>query len=154
MKKAILPFLLVAMIGVGLVSMNSFSGKNYFLQKSDINENEDADYATKYSDCINMENSPRFSKSKAELALIDQNAFIDEVNGCLKKYRLSLDSTVKNLSTIDAHEFLHKEYERCKTKISDKSLSEIEIYYHLGIMQICYDQDKSLNLDSDNVAKL
>lgn len=143
------------MASIGLLSMNSLPGKISLSKVFNTKENKATNYSTKYSDCITKSDHSQFSKSlQTKIPQVDE-IFIEEIDACLDNYQRSLDSTIKNLNAIDAHEFLHSEYLRCKVKISEGSLSEIQKYYHQGIMQICYDKDRFLNLHSNgNIANL
>ncbi|MGW9687194.1 hypothetical protein [Flagellimonas sp. 2504JD1-5] len=154
MKKIILPFCLIALISIALLSMNKFSPKINFSGATDAEKSENPERQIKYSDCIDMVAISMFDSEGPDMQLIQQNGLYDEINQCLKKYQRSLDSTIKNLSTIDAHEFLHNEFERCKNQIDSDSLSAIKVFYHKGIMEICYDRDKRLNsISTENVVK-
>lgn len=154
MKKVVLPLFLVLLISAGLLSMDTFSGKRSLSEVFNFETKHTTEHATKYSDCIDHQDE--FSNAKFGLSQFpeDQRPLVKEINLCLEQYRQSLDSTIKNLSTIDAHEFLHNEYARCKTEIGYDSISEIKEYYHLGMMKICYDRDRALNTESDTLAKL
>ncbi|PWL38059.1 hypothetical protein DKG77_07130 [Flagellimonas aquimarina] len=135
--------------------MNSFSGKISLSKVFNTEENKESDYSKKYSDCVAKSDYLQFFDATRTDVPKEEEIFIEEIDLCLENYQRSLNSTIKNLNAIDAHEFLHSEYLRCKIKISTGSLSEIQKYYHRGIMQICYDKDRFLNLGSNgNVTKL
>ncbi|WP_420604279.1 hypothetical protein [Flagellimonas sp.] len=154
MKKIVLPFCFIILVSIGLLSMNSFPPKVNLSKAFKFEKENASKQATKYADCINEADFSRFDSIGLNKPSLHKDVLFNEINICLEKYRQSLDSTVKNLSTIDAHEFLHNEYDRCKTIVDKGSVSEIKAYYHKGIMQICYDRDKSLNQTSNKVAKL
>lgn len=66
----------------------------------------------------------------------------------LEKYRNSLDSTLYNLNTIDAHHYLHKEYDRYHTMLLQPQNSYVRLYYYAEILETCYEKDQALNLGS------
>lgn len=79
---------------------------------------------------------------------LEQDWDMLKVNSSIQRFRLSMDSTLKNLSSIDAHNFIHKEFERSKTLLQEENLTEIRRYYHCEIMRICFDSDRQLNIGS------
>ncbi len=103
------------------------------------------EHQARYSDCISMKDISNIEAKEIDIPLEQKNILFDEVDMQLKKYSSSLDSTIKNLNTIDAHKFLHSEFKRSKKQISTDSLSAIKVYYHRGIMSICHERDKMLN---------
>ena len=145
MKKIVLPFCFIALISIGLLSMNKFPQKFSFSETFNPEKNTTSRNSIKYSDCINLDDMSIATAEGIDMHALQQDVLFEEINLCLEKYQRSLDSTVKNLSTIDAHKFLHSEFQRCKTLISADSLSAIKVYYHKGIMRLCYESDKTLN---------
>lgn len=155
MKKVVFPLCFIIMVSIGLLSMNSFPGKISLSKVFNTEESKATDYSTKYSDCITKSDYSQFFGTMLIDVPKEDRVFIEEIDLCLENYQHSLDSTIKNLNAMDGHEFLHTEYLRCKIRINTGSLSEIQKYYHQGIMQICYDKDRFLNLHSNgNIAKL
>lgn len=155
MKKVVLPLFLVLLVSAGLLSMDTLSGKKSLSEVFNFETKRSTKYPAKYSDCI--DHKDEFSGIKFSISQFpdDQKPLVKEINLCLEQYRQSLESTIKNLSTIDAHEFLHTEYARCKTEIGHGSISQIKAYYLHGIMKICYDRDRALNQESaSDLAKL
>ncbi|WP_190809605.1 hypothetical protein [Flagellimonas sp. S3867] len=148
MKKIILPFCFIALISIGLLSMNKFPPKFNFSEVLDQKKSKATEHSIKYSDCIEMAEISKFTAQDTDVQVIRGDVLFDEINLCLEKYQRSLDSTVKNLNTIDAHKFLHSEFLRCKNQLNSDSLSVIKAYYHKGIMSLCYDRDKALNSKS------
>ncbi len=153
MKKVVLLISLVALVSLGLVSISFFPGKVPLPGMLQSNIPHTTDYTTKYSDCIDLLDLATFSKDSLHHTAMDQTLVLEELNSSLHKYQQSLDSAIKNLNALDAHQFLHAEFKRCKEAIQSDSLSAIKTYYILGTMQICYDLDTSLNLDSDGLVK-
>ncbi len=149
MKKSIFPLCFLAMIGVGILSMNSFSGKTSFSNVFADGKNSVSEYSVKYSDCISEMNFSDFDDYDLDKPFPKKPDMIKEINRFLKEYEVSLDATVKNLNAIDAHEFLHNEFERCENKIRKNLRSEIQLYYNFHVMKMCYEKDKYLNLDSN-----
>ena len=125
---------------------DSFSLSHTFDFKKSKLEDDD----TKYSDCLHETDLSQFSSVDINQLLKEQPILLKEMNRCLEQYKYTLDSTIKNLNTLDSHEFLHKEYQRSKDKISTNSLSDIKTYYHLCIMRVCYEKDKDLKRFSGN----
>ena len=105
-------------------------------------------YSAKYKDCILEKDLPEDFQREVYNNSQKTDWDTKKVNASIKKYSKSLDSTLKNLSSIDAHDFIHKEFERSKNSILKDDLTEIRKHYHLEIMRICYDSDKTLNLGS------
>lgn len=153
MKKVVLLISFVALLSLGLVSISFFPGKVLLPGKSQNNIPKTTNYATKYSDCISEQDLKGYSLNESQIYSKEQTPALKEVNSSLEKYQRSLDSAIKNLNALDAHQFLHSEFKRCKDVVRLDSLSEIKTYYFLGTMQICYDLDKSLNLESDSLVK-
>lgn len=112
------------------------------------NEKVTTNYVIKYNDCITQEDFPfdlDDSKNQIELG---HDWDLLKVNSSIQRFRHSMDSTLKNLSSIDAHNFIHKEFERSKTLLQEENLTEIRRYYHCEIMRICFDSDRQLNIGS------
>ncbi|UII74972.1 hypothetical protein LV716_11960 [Flagellimonas sp. HMM57] len=155
MKKVVFSFCFVITVCIVLLSTDSLPSGISFYHTFDFKNNKLEEYDTKYSDCIHDTDLSQFSPVDISQLLKKQPTLHKEMNRCLSQYKNTLDDTIKNLNTLDSHEFLHKEYQRSKNKISNNSLSEIKTYYHLGIMRICYEKDKELNLISSNsIAKV
>lgn len=131
-------------------AINAFQKGKATTTYSSFDQNVDSLYSAKYQDCITLRDFP-------EGALGDKNLIIEnewdlmKVNTFINRYGQSLDSTIKNLNAIDAHDFLHQEFERSKNTLKNNpDLTWIRMHYHREIMRICYDHDKSLNLGSGN----
>ncbi|MEM9078376.1 MAG: hypothetical protein AAGC43_15135 [Bacteroidota bacterium] len=109
----------------------------------------------KYEDCIQKE-----SLTELKTFLKRENRWpfgenLTQIDIQIERYRVSLDSTIQNLNSIDAHSFLHMEFRRCKERILTTEISPIQAYYHLNIMEACYSKDKELNESSQSsLAKL
>ena len=148
MKKIVITSVLLATVFIVLGGMDAFQRMERigFVSKVDSNIQVDTIYAVKYDDCI-MESDfpngyPLYSK---QLKNEDVDWYFTKVNESAKKYGKSLDSTLKNLSTVDAHDFIHQAFQKAKNAIGNKDISDIQKHYHFEIMRICYDSDKSLN---------
>ncbi|MGX1929805.1 hypothetical protein [Flagellimonas sp. 2504JD4-2] len=148
MKKIVLPFCFIALISIGLLSMNKFPPKIDFSETLSSEKSKTPEHQIKYSDCINIDDVSNLDFGNIDMQTLQNDVLFEDINQCLEKYELSLDSTIKNLNTIDAHEFLHNEFLRCKKLMDTDSLSAIKKYYNKGIMNICYDRDKKLNSGS------
>lgn len=145
MKKIVLPFCFIALISIGLLSMNKFPQKFDFSKPLNSEKSTPQEHQARYSDCISLKDVSNIEARDIDIPLEQKNILFDEVNAQLRKYSSSLDSTIKNLNTIEAHKFLHSEFQRSKKQISADSLSAIKVYYHRGIMSICHERDKMLN---------
>lgn len=150
MKKTTFLFGLIVLIGLGLTVENLFPNILSFSKVLSPQESNNSDYSKKYADCINEGDFLNHYDSKSGEYSDEQEGVFEEINMSLEKYRHSLDSTIKNLNTIDAHEFLHREYEKSKVLIQKDKSSKIKRYYHTKAMEICYTKDKSLNTDLNN----
>ncbi|KAB7531566.1 hypothetical protein F8C76_08760 [Flagellimonas olearia] len=151
MKKVFFSSILV----VGLVAiLGQINAKHYgglFSDDTKAEHKEPVVYSAKFKECIDMKDFPKKKTSKYEAAFEESGRDMEMVEASLKKFRASLDSTLKNLSYIDAHEFLHARFEQSKAFVSlHDDISKTQEYYHREIMRICYDNDRLLNLDSGN----
>ncbi len=129
---------------------NGFQKNELTAHYSNASNNADSLYATKYKDCITQSDFPEGSFTDNNVT-IENDWDLLKVNASINRYGQSLDLTIKSLNAIDAHNFLHQEFERSKNVITNSSnLSWIRKHYHQEIMRICYDNDKSLNLGLQN----
>ncbi|AEM69698.1 hypothetical protein Murru_0648 [Allomuricauda ruestringensis DSM 13258] len=146
MKRLLLTSVLLASVFITL------SGMNAFQKMEDINFNSkeqmESVYAVKYDDCITESDFPEGYLSINQDADQDVDWNIMKVNQSINKYRKSLESTLKNLSTVDAHDFIHQTFQKAKSSMENDNTSEIQKHYFSGIMWICYDKDKDLNQNS------
>ncbi|MBS9461771.1 hypothetical protein KIM67_05070 [Flagellimonas sp. 389] len=155
MKKVVFSFCFVTTVCIGLLSMDSLPDGISFSHTFNSKNNKLSEYDTKYSDCLHETDLSQFSSVDVNQLLKEQPILLKEMNRCLDQYKNTLNNTIKNLNTLDSHEFIHNEYRRSKDKISTNALSEIKTYYHFGIMRICYEKDKDLNLISgDSIVKV
>lgn len=149
MKKLLITASLVLIALALWGPINAFQKRKVTHHKySSFDQHADSLYSAKYQDCIMRSDFPEGWSTDDKLTVENEWDLI-KVNSSINRYAQSLDSTIKNLSTIDAHDFLHHEFERSKnTLINNNDLSWIRAHYHREIMRICYDTDRSLNLDS------
>lgn len=143
MKKLLFPTILITGVFAVVGSMKSFyvDGSNTLASNNVIVQN----YSAKYKDCIDEQDLlENFPPSKDSVA-VKMDWAITKVDASIQKYGKSMDSTVKSLNAIDAHDYIHKEFERSKNILADSGLSDIRKHYHCEIMRICYDSDRSLN---------
>ena len=148
MKKLVLTFVLLASVFIVMGSINAISNMEHFnfISKTGPKAPVESVYSTKYDDCITKEDLPEgFGLYTHQLT--DQHAAWDykKVSQSAKKYGASLDSTLKNLSTVDAHDFLHKTFQNAKSAVMDDDVSPIQKHYHYEIMRMCLERDKHLN---------
>jgi len=130
--------------------INAFQKDKVPTTYSTFDQNADSLYSAKYRDCITLRDFPKGTFDSNTLA-IKNDWDLMKVNASINRYGQSLDSTIKSLNAIDAHDFLHQEFERSKnTLINSPDLSWMRTHYHREIMRICYDNDRSLNLGSGN----
>lgn len=147
MKKNTFLFSLIVLIVLGFTVENLFPNMLSFSKSLNSKKSDGLDYSKKYVDCINDADFLARSNPKLEGYTDEHQVIFEELNLSLEKYQRSLDSTIQNLNTIDAHEFLHSEYEKSKDLIQKENTSEIKQYYHIKAMELCYTMDKSLNVN-------
>lgn len=148
MKKLLLTSILMATVVMVLGGMNAFQS----MEVSNIaSKNNSKLYGNpmnlvKYDDCIVEEDFPLgYLMFTHEITNVHDHWDIMKVNESVQKYSKSLDSTLKNLSTVDAHEFIHQAFMQSKNAVEDDNTSDILKHYHGEIMRICYARDKHLN---------
>nr|WP_299000007.1 hypothetical protein [uncultured Allomuricauda sp.] len=155
MKRLIIVLPIVALSCVFLLHMNANRTNPFSLEAVSQTQERVSSSIIKYEDCIQEESLIKlkvFLKHKNRL-LFGKN--LSQLDIQVEKYRTSLDSTIQNLSAIDAHGFLHNEYRRCENILLSSESSSFQTYYHLKIMEACYEKDKILNESSQNsLAKL
>nr|WP_321410982.1 hypothetical protein [uncultured Allomuricauda sp.] len=148
MKKLILIPILLATLAV------VFGGMNAYQKTEDINMATKAHHeiqvnpvrVAKYDDCILEGDFPEgYLFFTHDITYEHSNWDIIKVNESIEKYRKSLDSTLKNLSTVDAHDFIHQAFLKSKNAVENKDISVIQKHYHGEIMRICYARDQHLN---------
>lgn len=149
MKKILLSSVIMASLFIVMGSMNAFQKMEQlsFISKSNATFKGESTPKPKYHDCISEEDFPEdyFLYTKK---ITDQQLDWDiiKVNKCLENYRESMESTLQNLSAIDAHDFIHQAFQKSKAAIiNNKDTSKIQKHYHFEIMRICFDSDQSLN---------
>ncbi|MEZ4811488.1 MAG: hypothetical protein R2819_14105 [Allomuricauda sp.] len=142
MKKLIYPIIFIAGVFVLWAPMNAFQDRNLFKMASVSRGEAVQDYSAKYKDCISKDSFS--SQNTLQINSLDYQ----KVGDALKKYEQTLVYTLKNLSSIDAHNFLHQEFQRSKDTVFNQDLSELQLYYHNEIMRICFEKDRLLNLSS------
>lgn len=151
MKKLSFTSAILVILFIVMGSMNAFQKieRISFESKAVNNLPIDGEATIKYNDCITEIDSPDELHGHAR-KLHDQylDSSLSKIDVCVKKFGKSMDSTLKNLSTVDAHEYIHQSFEKSKNTIAGNNISDIQKYYHLEIMRICYERDKSLNHNS------
>ena len=155
MKRLIIVLPLAALTCVFLLRLNG-DNKNPFSLNSNLPiADKESNDEIKYEDCIQHESLVAITHFLEREGRLPVGISLKEIDIQIQKYQASLDSTITNLSSIDAHSFLHKEYGRCKELILSAELSNLQTYYHLKIMEACYTKDKDLNESSQgSLAKL
>ncbi|PRX53732.1 hypothetical protein [Flagellimonas meridianipacifica] len=150
MKRLIIVLPIVALSCVFLLHMNANRANPFSLGVASKAPETISVSITKYEDCIQKESLitiKAFLKRENRLP-VGKN--LSKLDGQIRKYQTSLDSTIHNLNAIDAHSFLHDEFRRCKELILSSESSSFLTYYHLKIMEACYEKDKMLNESSQN----
>ncbi|MEO1486088.1 MAG: hypothetical protein AAFU57_10080 [Bacteroidota bacterium] len=104
----------------------------------------------KYEDCITREvhatgHPQRALDMDTQPLTFQERARLDMQLG---KYKSTLDSILHNLNTIDAHHYLHKEYDRYHSLLLQPQNSSVRFYYYAEILETCYAKDQALNLES------
>ncbi|WP_437398061.1 hypothetical protein [Flagellimonas lutimaris] len=151
MKNIVITSILLATLFIVMGGMDVFQRMERisFVSKADSNILVDTIYAVKYDDCIKESDFPNgYPLHSEQMKSEDEDWYFTKVNESARKYGKSLDSTLKNLSTVDAHDFIHQTFQKAKNAITDNDISEIQKHYHCEIMRICYDSDRSLNQSS------
>nr|WP_299385771.1 hypothetical protein [Allomuricauda sp.] len=143
MKKAFFLICSVALVSLGLVSISLFPGKVPFPGNSIETDDKRGEQGTKYSDCIDSTDLMVFLKRQSPPT--KQSEALQKVEASLEKYGRSMDSVIENLSTLEAHQYLHEAYKNNRSVLQSDSMTKTKFLYHLGAMQICYDRDKSLS---------
>ncbi|TAI49643.1 hypothetical protein [Flagellimonas allohymeniacidonis] len=149
MKK--LGFVLVAITAVCLLMLGmGLKGKiNPFGISTSSKTKSDSDYDAKYRECITSEDLFQLSENKKQYIKETPKKLVKEIDQHVADYETSMESTVNSLNTIDAHNFLHDEYNRCRSLLLKNRQSKLKKYYYLKIMASCYEWDKKLNLSSE-----
>ncbi|MEM9363917.1 MAG: hypothetical protein AAGA43_14855 [Bacteroidota bacterium] len=155
MKRLIVILPLVALSCICLLHMNANKSNPFSFGAVSQTPNRVSKSGFKYEDCIQKESLTSFEVFLRRENRLPDGENLSQIDFQIKKYQRSLDSTIQNLSTIDAHSFLHNEYKRCKSLILSSERTPIQTYYHFKIMESCYEKDKALNESSQNsLAKL
>ncbi|MEC8830886.1 MAG: hypothetical protein VX772_00860, partial [Bacteroidota bacterium] len=126
MKKVLLTSILLASVCIVLGGMNAFQKMvpSNYVSKSNASFSGETENIVKYPDCITEEDFPSgYLLYTHEITNQHSDWDIVKVNSSVKKYSSSLDSTVKNLSTVDAHDFLHQAFEKAKAAVDDDNAS-------------------------------
>ncbi|WP_127140064.1 hypothetical protein [Flagellimonas marinaquae] len=148
MKKIIITSILLVTFFVLLGSINAISNMEQFnmISKTGTKVAVESVYSAKYDDCITEDDFPK-GFGLYTLQLTDQHLSWDykKVSETARKYGVSLDSTLKNLSTVDAHDFIHKTFLNSKKVVMSEDTSPIQKHYHYEIMRMCLERDKHLN---------
>ncbi|MBO0329029.1 hypothetical protein [[Muricauda] lutisoli] len=105
----------------------------------------DTIYAVKYDDCIKESDFPIDYSMHSKEVKDHVDWSIKKVNESVNRFGESMNSTLKNLNTVDAHEFIHQTFQKAKSAFTDNAISDIQKHYQCEIMRICYDSDRSLN---------
>lgn len=148
MKKILLLTSLLASAFAVLGGIDVFHGEREDSDTKTSNDEVSTVYAAKYKDCIDKGDFPENFVSEAGKEMAKNDWDFKKVNSSIIKYKKSMDATIKNLNYIDAHNFIHQEFQRSSNLLLNSELSEIQKHYHREILQLCYDSDKALNLGS------
>nr|WP_299339050.1 hypothetical protein [Allomuricauda sp.] len=134
----------ILLLGMGSKGEINSLGKTIY-----INPQTDSDYSAKYKECISARDVLDLGEVEQEYLEHIPEKLIQEINQHISDYETSMESTINSLNTIDAHNFLHDEYQRCRNLYSQQGQSELKKYYYLKIMLSCYAWDKQLNQSSE-----
>lgn len=154
MKKILLTSVLLLTLLIVLGGMNAFESLEgiYMVSDKNLNIQTTAVQHAKYDDCITKNDFPEgYLLYTHEITNQHSDWDIEKVNQSVQKYSESLDSTLKNLSTVDAHEFIHKAFQKAKSDVENNDVSDIRKHYHGEIMRICYTRDKLLNQNTAGI---
>ncbi|NVN17731.1 hypothetical protein GUA46_05200 [Muricauda sp. HICW] len=148
MKKLMLTSILLATLAVVFGGMNAFQkiDRFSFISKTGTAANHEMIHVVKYDDCITQEDLPkRHFLFTHQITHQHIEPEYNRVNESARKYSTALDSTLKSLSTVDAHDFIHKTFQDAKNEASREDISEMQRHYQFEIMRMCLDKDKHLN---------
>ncbi|MCK0160602.1 hypothetical protein [Allomuricauda sp. F6463D] len=146
MKKIVFTSILLATVFIVLKDIDAFQKiEEIKIVSTSNSELKKSIYTVKYEDCIHKSGFPDNDALFSNETSADVAESFVKVDASLKKYKKSLDSTIKNLSVVDAHDFIHQTFKKTRIAIANKNISDIQKHYYFGIMQICYDSDKYLN---------
>ena len=148
MKKLLFSSMLLASAFAVLGGMNALHEIKGIGDTEKIEQNISNNYSAKYKDCISQTDFPQNYQFPVDLPSSKRDWNTLKVDASLKRYGQTLDSTIRNLNSIDAHNFIHQEFQRSKAIFQNKDISDIRKYYHCEIMRMCYDSDRFLNLGS------
>ena len=154
MKKLLLTSILLTTVFIVIGGMNALDKIQgiHAASNDKVNNQTTSFQSPKYDDCITKRNFPDgFLLYTHELTNPQANWDIEKVNESVQKYGKSLDSTIKNLSTVDAHEFIHQTFNKAKSALATDSISDIKKHYHAEMMKLCYTRDKLLNQNTVGV---
>lgn len=155
MKRLVIILPIAALASVLLLRMNANQMNAFSITVMEKEQKKVKGSDVKYQDCLKEQQLIAFKASLKKEEVLPNPKQTSKIDVHLKKYQVSLDSTVQSLNAIDAHSFLHSEYERSRQMILSNRHSRIKTYYHLKIMESCYEKDKKLNLSSQSsLAKL
>lgn len=155
MKRLIVVLPLVALSCVCLLHMSASKANPFSFSTISQTPDTVSKSGIGYEDCIQKESIATLETFLRQENRLPKGQSLSQIDIQIKKYQISLDSTIQNLSTIDAHSFLHNEYKRCKSLVVSSESTPIQTYYHFKIMESCYERDKALNESSQNsLAKL
>ncbi|WP_127138710.1 hypothetical protein [Flagellimonas oceanensis] len=147
MKKLLLTSVLLATVFVVLGSMDAFQRiEGINVAETNSNAGFTPVHSIKYNDCIGEDDFPEgYLIFTHEITNQHTDWDIIKVNESVQKYAKSLDSTLKNLNTVDAHEFIHQAFQISKDAVDTEHISDIQKHYHGEIMRMCLARDKQLN---------
>ena len=149
MKKIVITSILLATVFIVLGGMDAFQRIKdiNFVSKGNSNIQMNTNYTVKYDDCITKKDFSAIIYSEDAAKKTDPyiNRNLIKVDESAKEFAKSLNLTLKDLSTVDAHDFIHQTFQKAKSAIGNKDISDIQKHYYFEIMRICYDSDKSLN---------
>ena len=155
MKRLIVVLPLVALSCICLLHMNASKANPFSFTTISQTPDTVNKSGIGYEDCIQKESLVTLEAFLRQGNRLPKGKSLPQIDVQIEKYQTSLDSTIQNLSTIDAHSFLHNEFKRCKNLVISSESTPIQTYYHFKIMESCYERDKVLNESSQNsLAKL
>lgn len=103
-------------------------------------------YVAKYRDCIAVEDFPPVQGMETFQGKGDTSRKTMGHQGAVAEYARQMGATLRNLNHLDAHNHIHQEFQRSKDSLLQPGLGEAQRLYHLQIMDLCFENDKALNL--------
>jgi|SRR5690606_26208225 len=146
MKKVVI---LISVFTVGYAVLGGFGSLQELRAIDTVSNGQDtesATYVAKYRDCIALGDFPGdMAWDRSQLDHVPSKEIV-RLSTAIADYGRHLSTNLRNMSYIDAHNHIHQEFQRTRASLLQDGLGDSQKYYFLEIMQLCYENDKALNL--------